>query len=129
VLRQALEFYGVYQNTIRRCDAEIEGTLRDLQADRQAPDALPAASRRASRNANEPDFDVRSPLFALCGGVDREEASVMRMRSGSPQPLIGRSLARPHTELSTSRLCPSPEPGDNGSSRSHVMRTPARANG
>lgn len=73
MLRQALELYDVYQDTIRRCDAEIEGKLRDLQADSQVPDALPAVSPRSGRSANEPDFDLRSPLFALCGGVDLSE--------------------------------------------------------
>ena len=74
VLRQALELYDVYQETIRRCDDEIEARLRALEADREGPPALLPKSRRTSRrSANEPGFDLRSPLFALCGGVDLSE--------------------------------------------------------
>lgn len=74
VLRQALELYDVYQETIRRCDEEIEGKLRALQAAGEAsPAPLPKQRRVRGRSANEPAFDLRSPLFALCGGVDLSE--------------------------------------------------------
>jgi len=71
VLRQALELYDVYQEKIRRCDEEIEGKLRTLEASCDAPEGQLAPPRRPRRrSANEPDFDLRSPLYPLCGGVD-----------------------------------------------------------
>ncbi len=74
MLRQALELYDVYQETIHRCDEEIEGKLRALEADCDvSPAPLPTSRRTASRSANEPRFELRSPLFALCGGVDLSE--------------------------------------------------------
>ncbi|MGH2609168.1 MAG: IS110 family transposase [Tepidiformaceae bacterium] len=74
VLRQALELYDVYQATIRRCDEEIEAKLRALQADCEVSSAAVPKSRRSSgRSANEPAFDLRAPLFGLCGGVDLSE--------------------------------------------------------
>ena len=74
VLRQALELYDVYQEKIRRCDEEIETQLHTLEAHCERPRAsLPQPSRRSRRSANEPDFDLRSPLLALCGGVDLSE--------------------------------------------------------
>jgi transposase len=74
VLRQALELYDVYQATIHRCDEEVESKLRALQADCDVSSTPPPESRpRSSRSANELGFDPRSPLFALCGGVDLSE--------------------------------------------------------
>ena len=74
MLRQALELYDVYQDKIRRCDAEIEVKLRALEANCERPRALASTSRRSSgRSANEPGFELRSPLIALCGGVDLSE--------------------------------------------------------
>jgi transposase len=71
VLRQALELYDVYQAMIRRCDEQIEVQLRTLQDHCDTPTAAPPKPRQArGRSANEPDLDLRSPLFALCGGVD-----------------------------------------------------------
>lgn len=74
VLRQALEIYDTYQEMICRCDREIEAKLRALQTDCDASlTGLPKPRRARARSANEPDFDIRSPLFALCGGVDLSE--------------------------------------------------------
>jgi len=74
VLRQALELYDVYQGTLHRCDDEIEKQLRALEALCDASSTpLPKARRSSRRSANEPSFDLRSPLFALCGGVDLSE--------------------------------------------------------
>jgi hypothetical protein len=71
VLHQALELYDIYQERIRRCDKGIEGKLRALEADCDVPSSsLPRARRTSGRSANEPSFDPRSPLLALCGGVD-----------------------------------------------------------
>jgi transposase len=73
VLRQALELYDVYQEMICRCDQEIEGKLRALEAHCDVPSPSPKAHRTSGRSAHEPAFDLRSPLFALCGGVDLSE--------------------------------------------------------
>jgi transposase len=74
VLRQALELYDVYQEKIGRCDEQIEARLRALEATCAAPAARLSPSRRPARcGANEPPFEIRSPLFALCGGVDLSE--------------------------------------------------------
>jgi len=71
VLRQAIELYDLYQEKILRCDEEIETRIRALEATCQSPHALLPKSRRTrSRSANEPRFEIRSPLFTLCGGVD-----------------------------------------------------------
>jgi len=73
VLRQALELYDVYQHKIRSCDEQIEAHIRSLEATCASPGTIPSPSRRAQRGANEPDFEIRSPLFTLCGGVDLSE--------------------------------------------------------
>jgi transposase len=71
VLRQALEIYDFCHAQIRRCDEEIEAKIAALQVASDAPEApvVPSARPR-SRSANEPDFEIRSPLYILCGGVD-----------------------------------------------------------
>jgi len=65
-LRHALELYDFLQAKVAECDVEIECVLRDLNADRPAPDApLPAV--RHARGRNEPGFDVRHSLYTLLG--------------------------------------------------------------
>ncbi len=74
VLRQSLEVYDLYQEKIHRCDEEIEARISTLEAACEAPKKiLPKPRRAKSRSANEPDFEIRSPLFTLCGGVDLTE--------------------------------------------------------
>jgi transposase len=74
VLRQAIELYDVYQEKILRCDEQIEARILALEASCEPPDALLPQSRRTrNRSSNEPHFEIRSPLFALCGGVDLTE--------------------------------------------------------
>jgi len=74
VLRQALELYDLYQDKIQRCDEQIEARIHGLEADCESPERLLPKPRRArSRSANEPHFEIRSPLFTLCGGVDLTE--------------------------------------------------------
>ena len=71
VLRQALELYDLYQDKICSCDAKIEAHIRALEATCESPDVrLSKPPRTRRRSANEPDFEIRSPLFTLCGGVD-----------------------------------------------------------
>jgi hypothetical protein len=74
VLRQAIELYDLYQEKILRCDEQIEARIRALEATCESPDTLLPKPRRArNRSANEPHFEIRSPLFALSGGVDLTE--------------------------------------------------------
>ena len=55
VLRQALEGYDFYQTQIGRCDDEIQGQIRALEATCQTPDEPPDPPRPARRrSANEP---------------------------------------------------------------------------
>jgi len=70
-LRQTVELYDVYQEKIRACDDEIEAQLRELQAHCEPPATPRPAARTTKRPArNEPRFEIRSPLYVLCGGVD-----------------------------------------------------------
>ncbi len=73
-LRQCIELYDVYQDKIRVCDEQIEILFRTLQA--HCPTPTQELSTRPSTKKprkNEPHFDIRSPLFALAGGVDITE--------------------------------------------------------
>jgi transposase len=74
VLRQALELYDLCQEKIRSCDEQIEARIRALEATCDPPGTLLPKSRRTpNRSANEPSFEIRSPLFTVCGGVDLTE--------------------------------------------------------
>jgi transposase len=65
-LRQALELHDFLQTKVVECDVEIEGVLRDLNADRPSPETpLPAVRHAGGRN--EPRFEVRESLYALLG--------------------------------------------------------------
>lgn len=65
-LRHALEIYDFLQTKVRDCDTEIEGVMRELNAERPIPDdPLPPLRHNAGRN--EPRFDVRSALYAMLG--------------------------------------------------------------
>jgi transposase len=65
-LRHALELYDFLQTKVAECDAEIEIVLRDLNNDRQPPEA-PLPPIRHARGRNEPRFDVRKSLYTLLG--------------------------------------------------------------
>jgi transposase len=74
VLRQAIELYDLYQEKILCCDEQIEARIRALEATCESPGRLlPKARRTRNRSSNEPHFEIRSPLFVLCGGVDLTE--------------------------------------------------------
>jgi len=73
-LRQSIELYDIYQDKIRVCDEHIEARLRALEAQCPKPEGeLPPPPRTRKTRTNEPHFDIRSPLFALAGGVDITE--------------------------------------------------------
>ena len=66
-LTQALALYDFYQLRLGECDAEIERTLVDLNADRQYPvEPIPKA-RHKTVQPNAVNFDTRPPLYQLTG--------------------------------------------------------------
>jgi transposase len=69
VLRQELLLYDVHQTQLTACDHAIEAELRALTAPRSEPTLpLPAARKpRRTPVGNEPDFDMRTPLYRLLG--------------------------------------------------------------
>jgi len=69
-LQQALELYDFYQAQIAACDKKIEAQLGVLQARCDPPDDPLPPSRALRKASNEPGFEIRKPLFTLCGGVD-----------------------------------------------------------
>ena len=74
VLRQELELYDVYQQKIRTCDEQIEAQIHSLEATCEVPEQALGRPRRSPRRRDyEPQFDIRSPLYTLCGGVDLTE--------------------------------------------------------
>jgi len=72
-LRQALELYDFHQLQIAACDREIEARVRALEANCARPSDALLRPRTSRKSSNEPAFEIRSPLFALCGAVDPTE--------------------------------------------------------
>ena len=71
VLGQNLELYDFYHDQIRACDQQIKACILALEAQVKAPDLpLPPAQPGRRLRPNEPQFDIRSPLFVLSGGAD-----------------------------------------------------------
>jgi transposase len=68
VLQQNLELFDTYQQHLTTCDAAIEAQLTRLTAAFPAPAApLPPVRRRQKPPANEPRFDIRTPVHQLTG--------------------------------------------------------------
>jgi transposase len=68
VLQQNLELFDTYQHQLTTCDVAIEAQLARLAAACAPPAApLPAVRRRHKPPANEPRFDLRTPLYQLTG--------------------------------------------------------------
>jgi transposase len=68
VLQQNLELFDVSQQQLAACDAAIDLHLGRLTAAATKPTTpLPAARRRQKPQANEPRFDLRTPLHRLTG--------------------------------------------------------------
>jgi transposase len=70
VLRQNLDMYDHIRSTIIECDKEIERLLGDLKTKSDPPDEPLPRRRQRRPTPNAPDFDLRSPLHWLCGGID-----------------------------------------------------------
>ena len=71
VLQQNLELFDACQTQLSACDRAIEAHVQVLTASRAAPPApLPAARVNRKRADNDPQFEIRTPLHQLSGGVD-----------------------------------------------------------
>lgn len=68
VLEQALQSYDHYQQMMLKTDHAIDSLLSTLAACSPVrEDPLPAPRTKAKPRANEPFFEVRSPLYAITG--------------------------------------------------------------
>jgi transposase len=71
VLQQNLELFDVCQTQLAACDIAIEAHLQTMVAQVPTPATpLPAARVTRQPRQNDPDFEIRSPLHRLTGGVD-----------------------------------------------------------
>jgi transposase len=68
MLQQALEQYDFYNQQIQACDVQLEQQYAafEAQVDLESQ-PLPPAPKRRSRSTNEPDFDLRTALYQMCG--------------------------------------------------------------
>ena len=68
VLQQNLALFDIYHEHLATCDGAIERQLTHLAATAAPPTGpLPAARRRPKLQANDPRFDLRTPLHQLTG--------------------------------------------------------------
>jgi transposase len=68
VLRQHLTLFDALQHQLAECDAVLATTLAQLSAHGPVPaQPLPAARVTRKPKANEPRFDIRTPLYHLTG--------------------------------------------------------------
>jgi transposase len=88
-LRQAVALYEFYHQQISACDGAIEAHLRTF-ADQSGGQSVPYRPRRRKREANEPRFDARARLYAVCGvdltaieGIDETTALVLLSEIGT----------------------------------------------
>jgi transposase len=88
-LRQAVALYEFYHQQISACDGAIEAHLRTF-ADHSGGQSVPYRPRRRKREANEPRFDARARLYAVCGvdltaieGIDETTALVLLSEIGT----------------------------------------------
>ncbi len=65
-LRQAVEFYDIYQEKLCACDAAIERQLEAFD-DRGDPAHLSATAKSRRKTKNTPGFDVRAHLYRITG--------------------------------------------------------------
>ena len=66
-LTQALALYDFYQARLSECDAQIERTLSELNADKQVPVEPLPKPRHKTLGPNAVSFDTRAPLYQLTG--------------------------------------------------------------
>ena len=73
VLGQDLAGYDHLRRQIEACDERIAEHLQTLQEASDEPAEPLPPGRSIRRRANEPRFDIRSPLYRMTGGVDLTE--------------------------------------------------------
>jgi len=66
-LAQALALYDFYQARVAECDAQIEGVLVMLNAEKLCPAVPIPKARHRTKQPNEVGFDVRTVLYQLTG--------------------------------------------------------------
>jgi len=66
-LGQALALYDFYQARVEECDAQIERTLADLNADKSSPVAPLPKPRHKAKQPNAVSFDTRPAMYQLTG--------------------------------------------------------------
>ncbi|MCP3678804.1 MAG: IS110 family transposase [Gammaproteobacteria bacterium] len=68
-LRQALNLYDYYTKLIKECDIEIEKIYAQfpIKVDLQEKPLQPQKSARVLPRKNEPDFNLRTYLYQMCG--------------------------------------------------------------
>jgi transposase len=71
LLQAALAMYDVHQRQMVECDAQIERVLHRITEELVASTPAPPAPARSGKiGGNEPRIELRTPLFALTGGID-----------------------------------------------------------
>jgi hypothetical protein len=70
MLRQNLDLFDYVRSKIAECDQEIDRCITALKTQCDPPDEPLPPPRRTQSGVNEPRFDIRSPLYTMCGGVD-----------------------------------------------------------
>jgi transposase len=68
-LKQALDFYLVYQEKIAECDGEIAAHMATLESKlpANAPAMPPSTKKKSKPRRNEPKFDLRGELHRMTG--------------------------------------------------------------
>lgn len=66
-LTQALALYDFYQARVTECDAQIEGVLAALTAEKSSPSVPLPKARHRTRQPNAVSFDARPLLYQLTG--------------------------------------------------------------
>ena len=94
-LKQALDAFDFIGTQLAECDQAIEAQLRLLQT----YDGEPAKGKKRSRARNAPTFDLRTPLFKMCGvdltridGIDVTTALAVISETGTDMsrfPAVG----------------------------------------
>lgn len=128
VLGQSLRAYDMHQEMLRECDQLIEQKLGELAAQSESPSEPCPPPRHGSPKANQPRFEIQSPLHRICDGVD-----VTQIEGLAPATAlnlvaeVGRDMSRWPTEKHfTSWLNLAPGTRITGGKRISGRRGPAK---
>ena len=71
ILRQTLELYDAHLAQLRSCDSQVERVVQALAASSEPPaNPVPKPRKLTRPKAKQPTFEVRDPLYRICGSVD-----------------------------------------------------------